>query len=852
MEREALAPKILAFPRLREEPAGRPGPIRENPEAPPVSQWPPPSQSAPLMSEAVAPLAPQVVGTNFKAISLLSPHESQFIPPDTVGDVGPTQILVAANGRIKVFDKTGTLGGLNVTDGIFFASVTGGSDVTDPQVRYDRLSGRWFVTELTFTTPNKVLIAVSSGPTISSSSSFTFFSFQHDIVGTTPNSDTGGFADYDSLGIDRSALYIGVDVFNAAGTSFLGTTGYVVNKAALLAGTLTVTPFRQMAGGTTAAPGPFAPRGVENDDPAANQGFFIGVDTVFFSQIDIRRVTNPGGVPSISGNILLTIPTTDFPIPQVVKGSANNRRLDALDDRLFAASIHKNKITGATSLWTAHNIGVNASGVASTHGVRNGSRWYEITNLDGTPTLSQAGTLFDTASTNPRGFWIDSVAASGQGHMALGSSYASANDFAGVATAGRLRTDALGTIKSAALAQISSSAYNQQNVDGQRWGDYSHTVVDPTDDMTLWTFQEWCDATNSWGVQVVQLKAPPPASPTSAVPSSICAGQGAVDVTIAGVSSAGSEFFDPGADAGGPGYPNRLSAAVSGGVGVNRVTFTDPTHVALNLSTLGAAPGVHDVTLTNPDGQSSTGVGLLTVNGASAPAASNNGPICAGATLQLSAATVAGATYSWTGPNGFTSSAQNPSIPGATTAASGTYSVRVTVGGCTSDASFTSAAVIGDGAGCDDGNPCTQADTCQAGVCRGSGVLDADGDGHHALLCGGDDCNDNNPFVWTAPEAVTNLSVAGAGPTGLAWDSQGTLVGPETVYDLVSGAILSVGSLNFSAAACVLEGGGTSFSDTRPAPPLGEAYWYLARGENSCGAGTYGTSQQDTSILACP
>jgi len=72
------------------------------------------------------------------------------------------------------------------------------------------------------------------------------------------------------------------------------------------------------------------------------------------------------------------------------------------------------------------------------------------------------------------------------------------------------------------------------------------------------------------------------------------------------------------------------------------------------------------------------------------------------------------------------------------------------------------------------------------------------------------------------------------------------------VYDLVSGEILSGGSVNFSSAACVLEGGGTSFPDTRPAPPVGQAYWYLARGENSCGVGTYGTSQQDTSILACP
>src|SRR5947208_1279516 len=184
MEREARAPKIRAFPRLREEPRGRPGPIRENPDAPAVSQWPPPAQDAAapgqagaLTPEIITPLAPQAPGTSFKAISLLAPNESQFIPPDSVGDVGPTQILAMANGRIKVFDRTGALGGLNATDGTFFASVSGGSDVTDPQVRYDRLSGRWFVTELSTTSPNKILIAVISGSTITSASSFTFFSF---------------------------------------------------------------------------------------------------------------------------------------------------------------------------------------------------------------------------------------------------------------------------------------------------------------------------------------------------------------------------------------------------------------------------------------------------------------------------------------------------------------------------------------------------------------------------------------------------------------------------------------------------------------------------------------------------
>ena len=52
-----------------------------------------------------------------------------------------------------------------------------------------------------------------------------------------------------------------------------------------------------------------------------------------------------------------------------------------------------------------------------------------------------------------------------------------------------------------------------------------------------------------------------------------------------------------------------------------------------------------------------------------------------------------GATYSWTGPNGFTSTDQNPSIVSATTNATGLYSVTATVGTCTSPAGTTTATV---------------------------------------------------------------------------------------------------------------------------------------------------------------
>ena len=87
----------------------------------------------------------------------------------------------------------------------------------------------------------------------------------------------------------------------------------------------------------------------------------------------------------------------------------------------------------------------------------------------------------------------------------------------------------------------------------------------------------------------------------------------------------------------------------------------------------------------------------LTVNAIpAAPTAGNNGPFCAGSTLNLTASTVAGATYSWTGPNGFTSSQQNPSLSNATATASGLYSVTVRVNGCPSAAGTTTASVLTD------------------------------------------------------------------------------------------------------------------------------------------------------------
>ncbi|WP_207625685.1 beta strand repeat-containing protein [Niastella populi] len=67
------------------------------------------------------------------------------------------------------------------------------------------------------------------------------------------------------------------------------------------------------------------------------------------------------------------------------------------------------------------------------------------------------------------------------------------------------------------------------------------------------------------------------------------------------------------------------------------------------------------------------------------PTAGSNTPVCAGSTLNLTA--TGGSTYAWTGPNGFNSNIQNPTITNATTGASGSYTVTVTgANGCIANA----------------------------------------------------------------------------------------------------------------------------------------------------------------------
>jgi gliding motility-associated-like protein len=292
---------------------------------------------------------------------------------------------------------------------------------------------------------------------------------------------------------------------------------------------------------------------------------------------------------------------------------------------------------------------------------------------------------------------------------------------------------------------------------------------------------------------------------------------------------------------------NFTSNFVAGGIyswtGPNGFTSSlqNPTIVSVTL----AAAGTYTLVINNGCASPSTTIAVTVNPTPAAPTASSNSPICAGSTLNLSASVIAGATYSWTGPNGFTSSIQNPSIAGVTLAEAGTYSVTATVGGCTSVFGTTTVVV----------NPIPSTPTVSSNspVCTGNTITLTT-----PAIAGA-------TYSWTGPPAFVsalqnptraNATLAMAGTYSLTVTVNGCTSGTGTVSVTVnatpiaptasSNSPVCVGStLNLSASVIA----GATYSWTGPNGFTSSTQNPSIAGITLTGAGTYSVT---ATVAGCP
>ena len=159
-------------------------------------------------------------------------------PPDTNGAVGLTQYVQSVNKGYQVFNKTT---GASVLGPTAIATIWTGvpgvclsNSKGDPVVLYDHLANRWLISQFAGTSiPTDECIAIST--TSDATGTYNRYAFH---LGSN-------FFDYPHLGVWPDAYYMAMNIFNTAGTAFLGPQAFAFDRAAMIAGAPTaafVTP----------------------------------------------------------------------------------------------------------------------------------------------------------------------------------------------------------------------------------------------------------------------------------------------------------------------------------------------------------------------------------------------------------------------------------------------------------------------------------------------------------------------------------------------------------------------------------------------------------------------------------
>ena len=391
-------------------------------------------------------------------------------PPDTNGEVGATQYVQIVNEGFQVFNKAtgasqyGPAAITTIWSGAGNVCATAGHG--DPVVLYDQLAGRWLISQFAGSSvPTDECIAVST--TSDATGSWYRYDFH---LGTN-------FMDYPHGAVWTDGYYFAFNVFNSAGTTFLGPQPVVFDRAKMLAG--------QAATFQTTGPrsvqDTFLPADIDGSTlpPAGAPETFVsfpdfGTYSTYHYKIDWAVPANSTwttfAAPAAAGFSQLC--AAGSCVPQ----GGTTAKLDSLGDRLMFRLAYRNfgdheAVVG--------NYSVSSGGVG-------GIRWFEIRNVTNGPVTVYQESTYQPDTTWR---WMGSAAMDKNGDLAVGFSASSASIVPGLRYAGRLVGDPLNTLAQGE-AVLFGGAGSQSGTNG-RWGDYADLTIDPVDDCTFWFTSEY-------------------------------------------------------------------------------------------------------------------------------------------------------------------------------------------------------------------------------------------------------------------------------------------------------------------------------------------------------------------------
>jgi hypothetical protein len=449
------------------------------------------------------------------------------LPPDTNGEVGPTQYVQIVNTDFAVYSKSGAVLRTATPVNQLWANASGECKTHndgDPVVLYDQLAKRWLLSQFIATPTGNPgddqygeCIAVST----TSDATGSYYLYEFDF-------GTDVFYDYPKLGFWTDGYYMMAYEFPSSSVTSAGTGAFVFERSQMLAGKPARVVFfdesqHNPTGGQyigmlpsdldgSALPPAGSPNWfAEVDDPSGIPPTSVG-DTGFDMRLWKFHVNwaNPGASTfGNAGQPNYTLQVAPYVRPQCVYGYGDcvpqrggPQGLDVLGDRLMFRLSYRH-FPHYGSLLLNHSV------VADT---RTGIRWYEVRIPDGgAPSVYQQGTYApDDGPLNPLWRWMGSVAQDKKGDIAAGFSASGPNDYPSVRYTGRAAGDPLGQ-----MTQAEQVAYTgtgpQTEVEG-RWGDYSDLTVDPTDNCTFWYTQEYLGQDllliGTWRTRVVSFKFP--------------------------------------------------------------------------------------------------------------------------------------------------------------------------------------------------------------------------------------------------------------------------------------------------------------------------------------------------------